>query len=68
MRNTVTKKSISGASMMVYGVLATIIGLVITGISYAMTPDGGTYTVFTGLIVGGIVYFVIGFFKKLAGK
>ena len=67
MRNT-TKKSISGASMMGYGVLAIIVGLVITGISYSMTPDGGSYTVFIGLIVGGIIYLVIGFFKMLAGR
>ena len=33
-----------------------------------MTPDGSYYTVFTGLIVGGIIYFVIGFFKMLAGR
>ena len=58
----------NGITMMGYGALATIIGLVITGISYSMTPDGGTYTVLTGLIVGGIIYFVIGFFKMLVGK
>lgn len=58
----------SGISMMGYGALATIIGLVITEISYSMTPDGGHYTIFTGLIVGGIIYFVIGFFKMLAGR
>ncbi len=51
-----------------YGALSAIIGLIITGISYSMTPDGGTYTIFSGLIVCGIICFVIGFFKMLAGR
>jgi hypothetical protein len=67
MQNT-TRKNNKGASMMVYGLLAAVIGLVITGISYSMAPDGGTYTVFTGLIVVGIIYFVMGFFKMLSGR
>jgi hypothetical protein len=58
----------SGASMMGYGALATIVGLIITSISYSLTPAGGHYTIFTGLIIGGIIYFVVGFFKMLAGK
>ena len=67
MQNT-TRKTNKSVSMMVYGVLAAVIGLVITGISYSMAPDGGSYTIFTGLIVVGIIYFVMGFFKMLSGK
>jgi hypothetical protein len=67
MRKT-SSQDTSGFAMMGRGALATIIGLVITGISYSMTPDGGTYTICTGLIVCGIIYFVIGFFKMLAGR
>jgi hypothetical protein len=67
-------KKTSGVSMMGYGALATIIGIIITGISYsqasAVAESGGIghYTIFTGLIVVGIIYFIIGFFKMLAGK
>lgn len=68
------KPKASGASMMARGALLTIVGIVISFISYfwasAVSDNGGTgyYTVFYGIIVIGIIYFLVGLVRMLAGK
>jgi hypothetical protein len=68
------RKRISGAAMMVRGAILAGIGIVISLISYAFASSaadsGGTgyYTVFYGMIVVGVIYLIVGFFRMLAGK
>jgi hypothetical protein len=67
-------KKTSGAAMMARGAIFAAVGIVISMISYscasAAADSGGTgyYTVFYGIIVIGIIYFIVGFFKMLAGR
>jgi hypothetical protein len=68
------KPKTSGAAMMARGAMLTVVGIVISFISYscasAVADNGGTgyYSVFYGIIVIGIIYFLIGLVRMLAGK
>jgi hypothetical protein len=67
-------KKTSGAAMMARGAILAVVGIVISMISYscasaaASSGSTGYYTVFYGAIVIGINYFIVGFFKMLAGR
>lgn len=56
---------------MLTGGLMAIVGIVITAISYSIAQSqaessgSGTYVVFTGLIVVGVIYFFMGLVRWL---
>ena len=64
-------RNASGAALMVRGGLMAIAGIVITAVSYSSAQSqadsggSGTYVVFTGLIVFGVIYFFIGLVRWL---
>lgn len=64
-------RNASGSALMLRGGLMAVIGIVITAISYtnaqsqAESGGSGTYIVFTGLIVFGVIYFFIGLVRWL---
>ena len=48
------------------GVSFLAIGAIVTGITYSMASNGGSYVVTTGLFVLGVIYTFIGLFKFLS--
>jgi hypothetical protein len=50
----------AGQGEMIVGLVLTIIGGVITWVSYSFASDGGTYYVFWGLIVYGVYKMIKG--------
>ena len=64
-------RNASGTALMLRGGLMAIVGIVITVISYSIAQSqaesGGssTYIVFTGLIVFGVIYFLMGLVRWL---
>ena len=57
-----------GAAMMGRGIVATILGIVLTLVFYTFSGATGFTVTFTGLIVGGIIYFLVGLVRFLAGR
>jgi hypothetical protein len=57
-----------GAAMMTRGIVAAVLGLVLTIFFYAISGATGFTVTFTSLIVGGIIYFLIGLVRFLAGR
>lgn len=64
-------RNASGTALMLRGGLMAVIGIVITVISYSVAQSqadsggSGTYVVFTGLILFGVIYFFIGLVRWL---
>jgi hypothetical protein len=57
-----------GGAMMVRGIVAVVLGLVLTFIFGAINGATGFTIVYIGLIVGGIIYFLVGLVRFLAGR
>ncbi|HTP86443.1 MAG TPA: hypothetical protein VMJ34_05830 [Bryobacteraceae bacterium] len=53
---------------MLIGVATAALGTVVTLASYQSARSGGTFLIFTGLIVFGVVYFIVGLINAIAGK
>jgi hypothetical protein len=60
--------------MMLQGVILVVGGIVLSLISYScassVAENGGTgyYTIFTGAVVIGVIYTIIGLFRWIAGR
>ncbi len=50
------------------GVLVLLGGIVVTGLAYLLTPRGGTFIIFSGLIAIGMIQFCIGLFGWVLNK
>ncbi len=67
-------RNASGPALMVRGGLMAIVGIVITVISYASaqsqadTSGSGTYVIFTGVIVIGAIYFIMGLIRWISTR
>jgi hypothetical protein len=59
-----------GATMMMRGIIAAVLGVILTVIAQAISDStGSSFTVvFTGLIVVGVLYTIAGFFRWLVGR
>jgi len=57
----------AGVKVLIIGIVMAFLGVVITGISHDMAKAGGSYVVFIGLIVVGIVNIVKGLFRIIVG-
>ena len=64
-------RNASGSALMLRGGLMAVVGIVVSIISYsaaqsqAETSGSGTYAVFSGLIVIGAIYFIMGLIRWL---
>jgi uncharacterized membrane protein len=59
-----------GATMMLRGIIAVVLGIILTVIAQAIADStGSNFTVvFTGLVVVGALYTIAGFFRWLVGR
>lgn len=63
-----------GLTMMLRGVILVVGGIVLSLISYScassVAENGGTgyYTIFTGAVVIGVIYTIVGLFRWIAGR
>ena len=63
-----------GLTMVLRGVILVVGGIVLSLISYScassVAENGGTgyYTIFTGAVVIGVIYTIIGFFRWITGR
>jgi len=66
--NLAAKLRSKGLRTMLIGVATAALGTVVTLASYQSARSGGTFLIFTGLIVFGVVYFIVGLINAIAGK
>jgi hypothetical protein len=68
------RRTSRGLTIMLRGVILVVGGIVLSLISYScassVAENGGTgyYTIFTGAVVIGVIYTIIGFFRWILGR